>query len=345
VVTKEVEAIGFAVTPSAGHHQDWMRSDPPGVIFKRLGGVREARRLADEASTGLHLRADIELFQKAYKQGLSEGRWRSQNEMASFLEVDRNWLGRLIRGAANVANMKVRDLYRCASMLRVLLRIEAPSSPECIERHVLHVVVQAMREQRRNGTNNSWPDFGKGNEAETIRQWAQKVGYIDDGPAREASCWQQWLSYHAARMPSTEPKSDFSSPQLTTVGLGDWLAAQLYLPLFESWLYFKLRALEQLAKDRKDTELKNNVDAFLGPLFEAQEMLCLFRATKNRTVEEVAKMRNWPIETVLFRLRGLRLTALDFRGENAVLGRLIVSSPVLRPRFDGLLSSRYWSVG
>jgi hypothetical protein len=41
----------------------------------------------------------------------------------------------------------------------------------------------------------------------------------------------------------------------------------------------------------------------------------------------------------------LGLTAEDCRGENAVLGRLIIRSHILRPLFDGLLSRREWSAG
>jgi hypothetical protein len=85
--------------------------------------------------------------------------------------------------------------------------------------------------------------------------------------------------------------------------------------------------------------LNNALIAFLGLLAEAQDMLRLFRSTKHGTVEEVAKKRNWSTPaTVEVLLRRLELTAEDFRGEDAVLGRLIIRSPVLRCRFDGLLS-------
>jgi hypothetical protein len=329
---------------TAGHHQDWFPSDPPDVIFKGVGGVRGVRRLADGASTRLQLDSVIQPFQHAFDQGIREARWDSVNGMASFLEVDRNWLGRLIRGDANVASMRVGDLYRCASMLRILLRIQTPS-PESIERRVLHEVVQAMREQRRNGSTTGWPDLGKEDEVETIRRWARRLGYIDDGPAREETHWQQWLSHQSKQIRSTEPGSDSSFCLLKVVGLGDWLAAQPYLPLVESLLYSDLRALEKFADDRQDKQLKNAIVGFLGPLAEAQEMLYLFRSTTNRTVEEVARKQHWRKATVEVRLGRLGLTAEDYRGENAVLGRLIVRSPVLRPLFDGLLSHRERSFG
>lgn len=340
---KEVGTPGLAVNQSAGHHQEWLASEPPGVVLNRLGGVCGARHLADDALTRLQLDSDIRLFQEAFYRGIREGRWESVNAMASFLEVDRQWLGRLIRGDANVASMKVGDLYRCASMLRILLRIQTPS-PECIERHVLHAVVQAMREQRRNGSMNSWPDLAKDDEAEMIRRWARGVGYIDDGPAHEASRWRGWLTHHAERIQATEPRSDWSFRLLEVIGLGDWLVAQTYLPLFESLLYANLRALHQIANDHNDSQLKKDIHKFAGPLGEAQELLCLFRSTKNGTVVEVARKRHWHAATVELRLGRLGLTADDLRGENAALGRLIVRSPVLRPLFDGLLSrlNRVW---
>jgi hypothetical protein len=132
---------------------------------------------------------------------------------------------------------------------------------------------------------------------------------------------------------------------LKVVALGDWLAAQPYLPLFESLLYSDLRALKQLADDRKDGKLKNAIEDFMRPLAEAQEMLYLFRSTTNGAVEEVARKQHWRIATVHIRLGRLGLTVEDYRGENAVLGRLIVRSPVLRPLFDGLLSHPEWGSG
>jgi hypothetical protein len=266
--------------------------------------------------------------------------------MASFLEVDRNWLGRLIRGDDNVASMQVGDLYRCASLLRIALGIATPS-PDCIERQVLHTVVQGMRGQRRNGSMKNWPDLGRGDETETIRRWARKVCYLDDLPACESNSWRGWLSDQTERIrSSTEPAAlDSSSCLLKLVGLGDWLVAQLYLPLFETQLYSDLRALKKHADNVNEGQLKKAVIDFLGPLAEAQEMLCLFRSTKNGAVEEVARKRNWRPATVGVRLGRLGLTADDCRGENAVLGRLIIRSPVLRPLFDGLLAHRQWSAG
>jgi hypothetical protein len=202
-----------------------------------------------------------------------------------------------------------------------------------------------MREQRRNGSTKGWPDLGREDEAETIRRWARKVGYIDDAPLREPSPWRGWLSHQTERIRSAEPAQDSSACLLKVVGLGDWLAAQPYLPLFESVLYSNLRALQQFADERKDNQLKTAILDFARPLAEAQEMLSLFRSTKNGAVEEVAKKRHWRPATVEVRLNRLGLTAEDFRGEEAVLGRLIIRSRVLRPHFDGLLSYREWSAG
>jgi hypothetical protein len=84
--------------------------------------------------------------------------------------------------------------------LRIPLGIQTPS-PECIERQVLHAVVQRMRQQRRNGSVKGWPDLGREDEAETIRRWGQKVGYIDDPPSREAGPWREWLSNDWTRPP------------------------------------------------------------------------------------------------------------------------------------------------
>jgi sarcosine oxidase delta subunit len=332
------------VSQPAGQHEEWLTSVPPGVILRRLGGAAEARRLAAQAATRLQLDSDVQLFQRAFDQGNRERRWESVNGMAAFLDVDRNWLGRLMRGDENVASMKIGDLYRCASLLRIVLGIEA-ASPEHIERQVLHTVVQGMREQRRNGCPRAWPDLGGEDEAETIRRWARKVGYIDDPPSREAGSWREWLSHKPERIRTAEPALGSSSCLLKLVGLGDWLAARPYLPLFESQLYSDLRVLHKTADDRHDSQLRKAILDFLRPLAEAQEMLGLFRSTRNGAVEEVARKRNWRPTTVEVRLDRLGLTAEDFRGEEAVLGRLIIRSPVLRPLFDGLLSHREWSAG
>jgi hypothetical protein len=334
--------------PGVGHHQEWSRSEPPGIIFKRLGGIQRALYLADEALIGLLLNSYIQLFRQELERGSREGRWVCANGMASFLKVNRQWLGRLIAGKRNVGSMKVRDLLRCCGTLGLLTRelgllTREKPTPQRIEKHVLHVVVQAMREQRRNGSTNQWPDLGNDDEAETIRQWAERVGYIDDAPARDRDSWQGWLSRQKGKMQSPDP--DSSSHMLKLIGLGDWLVAQPYLPLFETQLYFKLRAVHKIADDRNDSQLKKDLNNFEGPLAEAQEMLYLFRSTKNGTIEEVAKIRKWYPATVGVRLGRLELTAGDFLGENAVLGRLIVQSPVLRPRYDGLLSRPEWSDG
>jgi hypothetical protein len=234
--------------------------------------------------------------------------------------------------------MKVGELLRCANKLGIALGNETPS-PECIERHVLHVVVQAMREQRRNGNTNCWPDLGE-DEAEKIRRLARTLGYIDDGPAREATHWQPWLSHQAKRFGSTEPRSHSSSCLLKAVGLGDWLATQQYLPLFDRLLYSDIRALDQFADDRDDRDLKEFIIRFTGLLSQALEMLRHFRSTTNGTIEEVARKRNCRPKAVEFCLCGLELTAEDYRGENAVLGRLIIRSRILRDLFVELLSHR-----
>jgi hypothetical protein len=239
--------------------------------------------------------------------------------------------------------MQVGDLYRCARMLNIHLRIDTPS-PECIERRIVYVVVQAMRVRRRNGSTNGWPDLGQ-DEAEKIRRLARTLGYIDDGPARDATRWQPWLSLQAKRFQSIEPRSDSTSCLLKAVGLGDWLATQQYLPLFDSLLYSDIRALQQFADDRNDCQLKEFIERFIGRLAEALDMLYLFRSTTNGTVEEVDRKRSWCPGTAEFRLAWLELTADDFRGENEVLGRLIVRSRVLRSLFEQFLFHRQQSIG
>jgi hypothetical protein len=123
------------------------------------------------------------------------------------------------------------------------------------------------------------------------------------------------------------------------------LAAQPYFQLFDSQLYFNLHALKQFADDRNDGLSKKLFYEFARALAELQEMLGLFRSTINGTVREVAMKRHWRPATVEIRLDRLGLTAVDFRGENAVLRRLIVRSPVLRPLFDELLSHQAWGAG
>lgn len=323
------------------HHPVWLTSDPPGGVFRRLGGVRSARSLAGAAVARLQLEDHVRLFRRAFDQGHRESRWESVNQMAAFLGVKRSWLGRLIRGDDNVAGMRIEDLYRCAGMLRLHFRTEAPS-PERIERHVLHVLVREMWERRRDGGARDWPDLQE-DEAETIRRRAWRVGYIGDPPAREASPWQQWLTDQAAAARPAAAKRDAPAHLLSAVGLGDWLVVRPFLPLFESALYFKIYALHQIADDRNDDQLKKAVLEFMRPLAEAQDMLNLFRSTRNGTVEEVARKRNWRPATVGVRLNRLGLTAEDCRGEEAVLGRLIVRSPVLCPLYDVLLSRKEWS--
>jgi hypothetical protein len=240
--------------------------------------------------------------------------------------------------------MKIGDLYRCASLLRLALGIQTPA-PECIERQILRAVVQGMRETRRNGSARCWPDLGSEEESETIRRWAKKVGYIDDPPSREARAWREWLSNEPERIRTAESALKTSSCLLRIIGLGDWLVARTYLPLFESQLYSDLRALQRIANELHDGQLEQHIRDFLRPLAEAQEMLGLFRSTSSGDIEEVAKKRNWRPATVEVRLNRLGLTAKDFYGEEAVLGRLIIRSPVLRPLFDGLLSHQQWSAG
>jgi hypothetical protein len=215
-VTNEAGTPGLTVSQPAAQHQEWLRSDPPSVILRRLGGAAVARRLAAESATQFHLDSDVRLFQEAFDQGNREGRWESVNGMAAFLEVDRNWLGRLIRGDENVASMKLGDLYRCASLLRITLGITTPS-PECIERQVLHTVVQGMRGQRRNGSTKYWPELRREDEAETIRRWGRNACYLDELPARESTSWRAWLSQRREQIRSTEPAAQGSSFCLLTL--------------------------------------------------------------------------------------------------------------------------------
>jgi hypothetical protein len=252
--------------------------------------------------------------------------------MAWYVKVDRQWLGHLIRGDRHVASMKIGDLLRCADKLGIALGNETPS-PQCIERHVLRVVVQAMREQRRNGNTNGWPDLGD-DEAENIRRLARTLGYIDDKPAREPTHWQPWLSHQARRFENP------SSCLLTAVGLGDWLATQQYLPLFNRLLYSDIRALDNLADHHHNSDLKDFINRFTGQLGQALVLLRSFGSTTNGTIEEVARIRNCRPKAIEKWLGCLELTADDYRGENAVLSRLIIRSRILRDLFVDFLSHR-----
>jgi hypothetical protein len=326
-------------------HRTWLQSDPPGVVFQHFGGARAAEDLADRVSAGVQLDGLMRGFKDAFDLGIRESRWGSLNEMASFLGVDRNWLGRLLRGDSNVASMKIGDLSRCAGVLQIHLGIAPSVSPECIERHVLHGIVQKMREQRFAGNSNCWPDLKREDEVEEIRRCAWQVGYICDPPARETKPWQKWLTDRIENERPTDPKQDTSARVLSALSLGDWLVVRPYLNLFDSSLYIKLRALDRIAKRPGYRHLQDALLDFVRPLAQAQELLNLFRRTKNRTVEEVAQKRNWHTDTVRIRLRHLKLVVEDFRGDEAALGRLIIRSPVLRCHYDILRSQKEWSAG
>jgi hypothetical protein len=334
------------VNQQAGRQHDWLASDPPGVVFHRLGGPGEARRLAEEVAARLQLDRIIRGFREAFDQGMRDGRWDSVNGMAAFLGMHPSYAKRLLNGDPSyMANMKIGDLHRYAGKLRIGLGDESPA-PECIERQVLHVVVQAMRDQRRNGSANGWPDLGKEEEAETIRRLSRRVGHIDDASSHEPRPWRDWLTAQAERIQTGEPVRHSSPCLLRLVGLGDWLVTRPYLPLFESQLYADLRAIERIAKERGDSKLQRDVWDFVGKLAEAQQLLRAFRESGNGTMAEAAgKLRLKHVEAVEIRMERVGLKAADFRGEEAMLGRLVLRSPVLRPLFLGLFSCREWSAG
>src|SRR5262249_17993007 len=144
---------------------------------------------------------------------------------------ERSWLGRLMRGDSNVDTMKMGDVYLCADKLGLPLRIDCPS-PDSVEESVLKAIVSKMREQRRTGRLAPWPDHGEKAEAQAIRHQAQKVGYIDDPPAREPDQWQRWLRSQLGLGDPEGPGAEKRHSVLKAVGLGDWLLAQQYLPQF-----------------------------------------------------------------------------------------------------------------
>jgi hypothetical protein len=289
----------------------------------------------------LQLDCIIAAFEHAFNQGLREGRWDSVNGMAAFLDMHPSYAKRLLNGDPSyMANMKIGDLHRYASKLSIALgKVEA--APERIERQVVLAVVGAMRQQRRNG-GGGWPELAR-EEEETIRRLARRVGYIDDDSSHLPRPWQQWLTSQAQTLQAEAPLPA-GLPQL--VGVGDWLVARPYLPLFESLLYAELRAVEAVARGRGDQGCQRTVLDFIGKLAETQQLLRAFRESRSGTLAEVAgKLRLKYADAVAVRLERLELQADDFRGEEVALGRLIVRSPVLRPLFLRLFSQREGQAG
>jgi hypothetical protein len=318
-----------------------MANTPPGVILRRIGGPAEARRLAENVTSGLQLDRTIRAFRDAFDGGMRDGRWTSVNGMAAFLEMHPSYAKRLVNGDPSyMANMKIGDLHRYAGKLRISLGNDNSGS-EGIEQLVLHTVIQRMRDQRRKESGGGRSDLVGEDEAESIRRMARKVGYIDDASSRELGPWRTWLTVQAEKVQTCEHVRHPVPSLLRLVSLGDWLATCPYLPLFESQMYSDLRELEAVAKASGNMELQRAVWDFVAKLAEMQQLLRAFRESANGTLADVAgKLRLKYAESVEIRLGRIGLQATDFRGEEAVLGRLVLRSPVLRPLFLGLFSHR-----
>lgn len=332
-------------------HKNWIERhggsliSPPGMIFREIGGCAEANKCADATLTVNRLRGIRQCFLDAYDRGLKTERWHSYRGFAAFLETSVPYIKRLLNKHPNdeqdakrivyyVANMQIGDLLRCAGKLQISLDM-GDESQQRIAEQVVRAIVQRMRRERRRTSRSAH----EGNwhvsedEAETIWQCAQQIGYIDDCTANEATSWTSWLLDQEKRVLAQQSLIRSENLLPTLVSLGDFLIIWPYLPLFENWLVDNLERIYELPS--VDPSLKTKVAVFIGKFAEVKELLNAF--TESKTLDDVAaKMGLRSSQAVKFRLESVNLKPGDFHNSTC-LGHLILQSPILKPLFVELL--------
>lgn len=319
--------------------QHEMAKAPPGVIFRQIGGPAEVYRLAEEAPTYLQLKDVIQLFKGAYEQGLEAERWTTYGGFAAFIGADVSKVKRLLNGHPDyMDNLKIRDLLCWANKLQIPLKTNT-DCPDRLARQIVQTITQRMHRQRCPAPSSNGISCVGEDDAKTVWRLARKIWYIDDTSSHDCGSWGQWLANQERQILTRDPalRAEVSLPRL--VSLGDFLVAWPYLPLFETHIYLLLREL--LEKPHQDELLRRSALEFLSRLAEVQELLVKFRESPNGKLEEVArKLRLKSIRAVGFRLERVGLKASDFCGEEAVLGQLVLRSPILRPLFLDLFCHR-----
>jgi hypothetical protein len=308
-----------------------MGRTPPGVVFQGIGGARTVSQLHETAPWAAYQLGRTGLIEKirgAIIQGVNTGRWSSNN--AAFEELGMHWSygKRLMTGKRkDVKGMEDEDLECYAWKLGI--QHPPPVSPG---RHLLACVIHRMGEQRRVLGEEGLPGPFDDRDFHLIEDLVPKVMHIDRDSAQSEIPWEKWLAAQLTRAKVCYPVEDASWLRPRLISLGDCLVAYPFLDnLFKRHLFDRLFDLIEVQKNHP---LRPKAMAFKGLVAQVQELARAFRNSRGNALDPVA--RAYPAtrpETIERLLWSVGLEADQFRGDEAVLGRQILHSPILRPLF------------
>jgi hypothetical protein len=312
-------------------NENLMGRTPPGVVFQKIDGARTVLKLNATAPWEVYELGRTGLIQKireAIIQGVKIERWSSNN--AAFEELGMHWSygKRLMTGKGkDVKGMGDGDLECYAHKLG----IQHPPRVSA-ERHLLAGIIQRMREQRRLLGEEWLPGpFGE-RDFHLIEDLVPKVMHIDQDSAHSPIPWEKWLAAQLARAKVCFPVEDAAWFRPRLICLGDCLVAFPFLDnLFKRHLFDRLFDLIEVQKNHP---LRRKAMRFQGLVAQVQELARAFRNSCGNGLNAVAQA--YPAtrpETIEDLLSRVGLKADHFRGDEAVLGHLILESPTLCPLF------------